>query len=188
MTTLKRIIKFFSYLTTTLLIIYIGLMTFIPENVTIRLNYKFYTVLTNSMEPTIPTNSLVCVKAFEEDDIIKLEPGEIITFHANRFGHDIILTHRFNKTEVDEEGNTIYRTNAEGKEILDAYETKRSDLIGTYVFHVPYFGKLMLFLKSKFSFVLYGELATIILINNLIKARLEEKFNDSTKDTEGIAE
>lgn len=176
---LKKFIKIISYLAILLLVIYTTCIIVIPEKINNIINYKFYTVLTNSMEPTIPTYSLVCVKNFKEDEVINLKPQQIITFHANRFGKNIIITHRFNKTELDENRNIIYRTNAEGKENLDAYDTKREDLIGTYIFHIPYIGKFILFLKSKFGFILYGELTTIFLINNLIKAFWEEKLNDS---------
>ena len=152
-------------------------MILVPEKINNIINYKFYTVVTNSMEPTIPTYSLVCVKNFKENEVIELDPQQIITFHANRFGEDIIITHRFNKTEVNEDGTIIYRTNAEGKENLDMYETKRDNLIGTYIFHIPYIGKIVLFLKSKFGFILYGELITIFLINNLIKTLWDEKLD-----------
>ena len=176
---LKKFIRIIFYGVVTLLTMYITLMILVPEKITDIINYKFHTVLTNSMEPTIPTYSLVCVRNFKDDEVIDLKPQQIITFHAERFGENIVITHRFNKTEIDEDGNIIYRTNAEGKENLDAYETKREDLIGTYIFHVPYIGKFVLFLKSKFSFIWYGELITIFLINNLIKAFWEEKHSDS---------
>ena len=113
------------------------------------------------MEPKIPTYSLVLVKKFETDEDIQLHPQQIITFHADRFGQRIIITHHFNKTERTDEGITIYRTNAEGKDQLDIYQTTREDLIGTYLFHIPYIGKIILFLKSKFGFILYGEFLII---------------------------
>ena len=128
------------------------------------------------MEPAIPVNSLVCIRNFKEDEVIDLNSQQIITFNANRFGENIIITHHFNKTEIDENGSIIYRTNAEGSENLDVYETKRSDLIGTYIFHIPRIGKFVLFLKSKFGFILYGELTIIFLINNLIRTRWKEKM------------
>lgn len=177
---LEKFIKIITYLAILSLIIYITLIKLVPEKVNNIINYKFYTVLTNSMEPTIPTYSLVCVKKFKEDKVLNLNSQQIITFNANRFGKNIIITHHFNKTEIDENGDIVYRTNAEGSEDLDMYKTKRNDLIGTYIFHIPFIGKFILFLKSKFSFILYGELATIFLINNLIRARWEEKLDDLT--------
>lgn len=178
MNILEKFIKIITYLAILLLIIYIISIKLVPEKVNNIIDYKFYTVLTNSMEPTIPTYSLVCIKKVKEDEVLNLNSQQIITFNANRFGKNIIITHRFNKTEIDENGNIIYRTNAEGSENLDVYKTKRSDLIGTYIFHIPFIGKFILFLKSKFSFILYGELATIFLIDNLIRTRWKEKIDD----------
>lgn len=171
---LKNFINFAFYIVIIILIIYICTSIIAPQKTSKITGYQFYTVLTNSMEPEIPTYSLVCVKNFEEDKPINLKPKQIITFNANRFGQDIVITHYFNKTEINSNGEIIYRTNSEGTDSLDSYETKRNDLIGSYVFHIPYIGKILLFLKSKFGFVLYGELLIIFLINRLIKFHLED--------------
>ena len=172
---LFKIFKKSFYLIIIFLILFILIMLITPKKINNILDYKFYSVLTNSMEPEIPTYSLVCIKKFKKDEIIDLDPQQIITFHANRFGENIIITHYFNKTEITEDGTIIYRTNASGKENLDNYETTRDDLIGTYIFHIPYVGKFILFLKSKFGFILYGELIIIFLINSLIRTLWEEK-------------
>lgn len=176
----KFIIKIF-YVVIIFLILYIVTMIIIPEKVNNILDYKFYTVLTNSMEPKIPTYSLVCIKKFEKDEIIDLKPQQIITFHANRFGEDIVITHHFNRTEKTEDGTVIYRTNTEGSDILDYYQITRDDLIGTYIFHIPYIGKFILFLKSKFSFILYGEIIIILLIEALIKSFCKETTKNLSK-------
>lgn len=64
---------------------------------------------------------------------------------------------------------------------MDVYETKRSDLIGTYVFHIPYVGKVPLFFKSKFVFIWLGELVIIFLINILIRLLWGDKLNEPIK-------
>lgn len=179
---LKKFIQKFFYVIIVFLIFYIAIMIFKPEKISSMLNYQFYTVLSDSMEPKIPTYSLVLVKNFKKDETIDLKPQQIITFHAERFGEPIIITHHFNKTEITDDGTTIYRTNAAGKDNLDIYETTRDDLIGTYIFHIPYIGKFVLFLKSKFSFILYGEYLIIFLINSLIRARWEEKEQNCSNE------
>ena len=55
------------------------------------------------------------------------------------------------------------------------YLVERKDIIGTYVFHIPYVGKFVLFLKSKYGFIWIMEVALIMLVNRLIAARWEEK-------------
>lgn len=85
-----------------------------------------------------------------------------------------MLTHHFNKTQ-EENGQLYYRTNAEGRDELDLYYTKRSDIIGKYVWHIPLLGKFIMFIQSKFSWILYCEFLLIWLINKTIKAHWEEK-------------
>lgn len=155
------------------LIFCFALIIYFPDKVAELTGYRLYTVLTDSMEPTIPTYSLVLTKLIPVEQPIK--PNTIVTFEADRFGEDILLTHYFRKTQIGNDGNTYYRTQAEGKDFFDNYETKRSDIIGEYVYHVPYVGKVFLFLKSSFGLIYLGEMFTIYLINMLIKAKWKEK-------------
>lgn len=166
-------------------ILLIGLF-FNLKKVSLFIGYQFYTVLTDSMEPTIPTYSLVLSKSISEETA--LEPNTIVTFHADRFGEDILLTHYFRKTQ-EKDGVTYYRTQPEGKDIKDEktydnYETTRDDIVGTYVFHIPYVGKIILFLKSPFGFIMYGELIIIYLLNKLIKTKWKEKENVTYVESE----
>lgn len=170
---MKQIISSIRMILIVELIFCFAVIVYFPDRVTELVGYRFYTVLTDSMEPTIPTYSLVLTKLIPETEII--QPDTVVTFKANRFGDDILLTHYFRKIQVGEDGNTYYRTQAEGKDFYDNYETKRSDIIGTYVFHVPFIGKIFLFLRSQFGFIFYGELLVIFLINKLVRTRWEEK-------------
>ena len=156
-----------------MILMYIVGMQFYAQEITDFIGYRFYAVMTDSMEPRIPTYSMVLTKTIDENESIA--PGEIITFKVQRGEQEIVLTHHFNKTEKDFQGNTIYRTNAEGKDNLDMYKTLRKDIVGTYVFHIPFIGKIFLFLKSKFGILLYAELAVIWLFNKTIRTRWAEK-------------
>ena len=82
------------------------------------------------MESKIGTNSLVLVKTC--DASTKIEKYDIITFLANRFGEKIVIMHRFSHTEMNEAGETVYRTHPEGSDTPDIYETKREDILGVY--------------------------------------------------------
>ena len=153
------------------LLILLGI--FLPDLYSEVVPFRFYNVLTNSMEPTIKTHSLVLVKTY--DGNTQIEKGDIITFFANRFGERIIITHRFSHTETNDEGEIVYKTHPEGTDTLDVYETKREDLLGIYLFQIPYAGKFILFIKSAFGFVWLCQIAVILLIKKLIAARWEEK-------------
>ena len=134
------IFRFISFI----LFCYILGMLFFPDTMIKLTGFQFYTVLSGSMEPKIPTYSLVLSKNIKSDD--ELVPGTIITFHANRLGEDTVLTHTLAKTEVESDGRVRYYTQAYAYEGLDEYHTYRQDIVGIYVMHVPFLGKIVLFL------------------------------------------
>lgn len=173
---LKKITSILSAIFLIALFVLVVSMQLYPEDTSRFIGYRFYTVLTNSMEPVIPTYSLVFSKMIDEDDPIP--PNTIVTFQANRFGEDILLTHYFRETQIGDDGNLYYRTQGATAPDYDNYETSRSDIIGTYVFHIPYLGKVFLFLKSKFGFIMYAELFVIWLVNQTIKTRWDEKAQE----------
>lgn len=183
---IKKMINIISTLLIISLITFIMCMNFFPKETSRVVGFQMYTVLTDSMEPTIPTNSVVFTKVVDPSDKLTLKKGDIITFHADRFGEDILITHRFNKMQKNNEGVWCYRTNAEGKDNLDMYETKRSDIVGTYVFHIPYVGKFILFLQSKFGLLLYAELLIIFLVNQFFKAKWKEEEDNDASDKKPI--
>ena len=67
----------------------IGAYLLFPQQVGRLLPFRCYVVLSQSMEPTIPTFSLVLVRQVSPDASLTLEPEQIITFRANRFGEQI---------------------------------------------------------------------------------------------------
>lgn len=156
-----------------LLFIFTIYTIFLPEIHREIIPYRFYNVLTNSMEPTIEANSLVLVKTYK--DGMKIEKGDILTFLANRFGEEIIITHRFSHTELNENREMVYKTHPEGSNTLDVYETKKDDLLGVYLWHIPYVGKLILFLRSAFGLVWLCQMIIIFLIKKLVLAKWEER-------------
>lgn len=152
-------------------LIFLGI--FFPQLYEELLPFRFYNVLTDSMEPKIPTNSLVLVKVYQKD--MELKKNDILTFRAQRFGEEIVITHRFSHTETMEDGTVLYRTHPEQTEAADPYETKQENILGVYLFHIPYAGKLLLFLKSSFGFLWICQVTVILLIKETVAARWKEK-------------
>ena len=153
-----------------------GVYLLFPETVGRCLPLRGYVVLSESMEPTIPTFSLVLVRQIPEDAPLALQPEQIVTFRANRFGEEITETHRFSHTEWDEEqSRLVYRTHPDGTTDLDRYKTVREDIVGTYLLHIPFLGKVVLFLKSPWALVLLGEEVILFLINRLVRAHWKEQ-------------
>lgn len=175
--------KVFAWVRTGLFWLALGLMSlcllagiFLPQAMESYLPFRFYTVLTDSMSPDIPPMSLVLVHQLSPDAPLELEPEQVITFRADRFGKEIIQTHHFSHTEWDEElGQTIYRTHPQSTQNLDFYKTTREDILGVYVMSLPHLGKLLLFLKSPWGLILLGEELVLFLVNRLIKTRWERE-------------
>ena len=142
---------------------------FLPNTYRVIIPYRFHYVLTNSMEPTIETYSLVLVKTYDDD--IQIEKGDIIIFFATRFGEKMTIMHRFSHTETNEEGEIVYRTHPEGSDTLDIYETKREDILGVYLWQIPYMGKFILFLKSIFGLIWICQITVILLVHALLSSK-----------------
>lgn len=149
---------------------------FFPDTYGAILPYRFYYVLTNSMEPTVATNSLALVKTCE--DSTQIQQDDIIVFRANRFGEAVTIMHRFSHTERNGAGELVYKTHPEESETPDIYETKREDILGVYLWHIPYAGKVVLFLKSEFGLLWICQIVVILLIKALVSARWEKACVD----------
>lgn len=147
-----------------------------PEHITKHIGFRSYVVLTDSMEPTIPTYSIVFSK--NVDDTTPIKPDSIVTFKAIRDGENVLITHYYRNQQIGADGTVYYRTQPEGvQNEYDHFETTRKDIIGTYLFHIPYIGKFVLFLQSKFSIIFYFELLVILLLNLTIKAHWKDKLD-----------
>ncbi|MGI6200652.1 MAG: signal peptidase I [Christensenellales bacterium] len=162
-----------SSLALVVVLVYCVCMWLFPQQVTDLVGFRFYTIATGSMEPTIPTGSMVLVKSLAPGE----EPavGSIVTFRADRLGDSIVLTHYLRDIQVEEDGQVRYVTRGENSQRDDDYATHREDLLGTYVFHVPFLGRLGQFLRSTQALIMYLTIGVILLIYYLVSLRLDRK-------------
>ena len=187
-----KIINWIFRLISFVLFCYILGMLFFPDTMINLTGFQFYTVLSGSMEPKIPTYSLVLSKNIKSDD--ELVPGTIITFHANRLGEDTVLTHTLAKTEEESDGRIRYYTQAYAYDGLDEYHTYRQDIVGIYVMHVPFVGKIVLFFQSPYAWFTVLIIVGILLLswivqllidrNELIGKRNADKLTGDLKEIE----
>jgi len=102
-----------------------------------------FTVMSGSMEPTIPIGSVVFVQDVSAADI---EEGDVITFSKGR--GTIPTTHRV--VEVHRSENSVrFVTKGDANENRDPEPVYRSDLVGTVSFTIPYVGYLSVFASSR---------------------------------------
>lgn len=115
-----------------LLILYVGANA---------LGYRFYTVMSGSMLPTIPVGSIALVNTNETN----YEIGDIITY--NRNGE--VITHRIH----DVQGEDIF-TKGDANQSVDAATILHQNIIGKYLFFIPVLGYLFVYLRQYFLYVL----------------------------------
>ena len=184
---MKKILKILPNVLLIMLVAYIVLMKICPEKINKFLGYQTFVILTDSMEPVLPTGSAVLVKNLKDDEEPK--EGDIVSFRVDRLGEDAVFTHYYRGTETEEDGSTRYLTQGATAERPDDYITHRQDIIGTYVFHIPYVGRIVLFLKSPFALIELGIIMIIMIIYQLLwdkfdKEEQAEKEKPETRESQ----
>ena len=98
------------------------------------------TVLSGSMEPTVPTGSQVVVAPRAgEDDAAGLSTGDVVTFMP-RPDDPTLVTHRVVGVAVDGEGRRSFTTQGDANADPDADPVTATQLRGLVKYHVPWAG------------------------------------------------
>jgi signal peptidase len=136
----------------------------IPGNIELKI------VKSGSMEPTIPTGSLVIVKPMQNYGI-----GDVITFGADT-KTEIPTTHRIIGYESDAEGRSVYRTQGDANEDPDANPVAKGEVIGKVVLHLPYVGFVLDFARQPLGFaLLIGVPAALVIVEEVLTITKEVK-------------
>jgi len=111
--------------------------------------YSFMQVLTGSMEPNIPINSLIAVKSMDPSTI---EENDVISFYSD----DPVLQGNVNTHRVirimKENGTISFQTKGDANAIADRYEVRQDRVIGKVVFSSLALGKTIKLLKNPIIF------------------------------------
>ena len=126
--------------------------------------YSAFRVLTGSMEPTVPTKSLIVVK---NTDPSQIEVGDIITFYSPdpELG-GAVNTHRVVRIEEDG-GSYLFCTKGDANAIEDEYPVMGANVIGKVVWWSHFLGKAVRLLSNPIIFVpiIVIPLLLIIIVN-----------------------
>jgi signal peptidase len=95
-----------------------------------------YTILTGSMEPTLPPGTLVIVKPVEPDQI---GVGTVITYQMASGSPDVV-THRVVSQGVNGMGDLVFRTRGDANSATDKGLVVPAQIRGKVWFSVPYLG------------------------------------------------
>lgn len=112
--------------------------------------YSFFRVMTGSMEPEIPVNSMIVV---EKVDAGELEIGDVISFFSrdpSLYGE--VNTHRILEIE-EQDGKLVFLTKGDANNVSDQYLTLEEDIIGKVVWVSLFIGKLVRLASNPVFFI-----------------------------------
>lgn len=124
--------------------------------------FRYYTVLTPSMEPAYSVGDVVIVKLANADEI---NTGDVITFNPSS-DNNAYLTHRVTEKIQNYEGTgvTCFRTKGDSNDTDDSFLIDSSRVIGKVSFSVPKIGYIIRFVQLRWYFVLPLAVMLIVLL------------------------
>lgn len=128
-----------------LIIFYIVRVNFLASNDKLGdVKINFYTILTQSMYPTIKAGDIVITYSNDDD---RYNVGDVITFISDKNG-GITVTHRV--VEVfSVNGSYSYKTKGDNNNASDGETIAGSNVLGKVIVKVPKAGYIQQFLVSK---------------------------------------
>ncbi len=137
--------------------------------------FTLYAITSGSMEPMIPTGSLIYAQAFKAED---LKAGDVITFQITPEGaaKPTVVTHRLaavNKIQKTNKGpdgvektslEYSFRTKGDANKQEDAQAIGLGQILGKYAWHMPEVGKIALWAQTPTGFMCTVMLPTVILV------------------------
>ena len=120
------------------LIITAVILAALPLTIPRLLGYEIFTVISGSMEPTLPVDSLVYVEKAAPEEIL---PGEIVAFWENGEA----VTHRVTENRRTD---SSFITRGDANDMEDIEPVSYLNVIGRVKYHVPGLGMLMLYYVS----------------------------------------
>ena len=133
------------------------------------LGFEVYGVLTGSMEPALPTGSLIYVR--HTDD---LRINDVITFTQSR---GVVVTHRIVEVVRDENNPylTRYRTKGDANRDVDANLVSKDNVIGKVMFSIPQLGNVASYLKTPVGTILAILISGLMIVFVFITDKVDEE-------------
>lgn len=143
--------------------------------------YEVRIVMSGSMEPAIPTGSIVVVQAREQYAV-----GDVITFGDDSPG-GLPTTHRIIDT-ILQDGELAYITQGDANESPDLEPTRADSVRGAVLVHVPFLGYILDFARQPLGFALMigvpAALIAIEEIGNIYRAIVGRKEDSAPTTTD----
>lgn len=106
------------------------------------------TVLSGSMEPSIPAGSMIAVEPLHgEEGLHQVEVGDVVTFMP--WPDDpTLVTHRVHSVGTTVDGETVLTTQGDANDAVDPEPVAAQQLRGKVRYHVPHAGRLSTVLNT----------------------------------------
>lgn len=135
---MKRLLRLATWALAALVIALLTVMILIPRIT----GWIPLTVLTGSMEPSIPAGSMVVVQPLEGKEVVTdVGTGDVITFMPHP-DDPTLVTHRVVSQGVRADGTTVFITQGDANGAPDVDPVTAEQVRGTVRYHVPYAGHL----------------------------------------------
>lgn len=141
------------------------------------------TILTGSMEPEIPTGSLIVTSPFDTYKI-----GDIITYRelhpTTQKETNRTLTHRVIATKQTDQG-IVYIAQGDANRVPDINDIKNEHIYGKVLYTIPFVGYVYNFVSTLPGFILLIAIPAFLLIKNEIKyIRYNSIMNNLREESE----
>jgi len=127
-------------------------------------NYRIYSVVSGSMEPSLPVGYIVFVKSQSDYQI-----GDIVTFKTPKDPKNSV-THRLVAKDTSK-GNTVYSTKGDANQTKDIENLSLENIVGKVFFNLPFIGYpisysktlpgLMILVVVPSTIIIYSEILNI---------------------------
>jgi signal peptidase len=131
--TMKNVAEYLMTGLVILLLLAAALTFFAP-----RFGWQVDTVLSGSMEPAIPTGSVLVARPVLSDEI---SVGDIITFSGS--GRDRFISHRVMK--IEQADGIIFTTKGDANNAEDPFPVPAGNVEGKVILHIPFIGFILSF-------------------------------------------
>ncbi len=142
------------------------ILSALPLAVPKILGYEIFSIVSGSMEPTLPVGSVVYV---EHCAVSEVRPGEIIAFRDD----DTVVTHRVIETRPQE---GAFITKGDANESTDIQPTPYWELIGRVKMCIPILGKLLALYSSREGKIVLVFFAMSGLLFRMIASRMKAQL------------
>jgi len=144
--------------------------------------YRYYTILTGSMEPTYGVGDMIFVKLADAKEI---NVGDVITFNPSQ-DSDAYLTHRVTEKLENFEGTgvTCFRTRGDANNAEDSFLIDSSRVVGVVKFSLAKVGYVVRFVQLRWYLVVPVVIMIAVLFR-LLKHYFLMKDEDEEETAEG---